>query len=145
MSQDENHDKTHVKSLSNFFCIGTLMLFVSERPQFTCLEAVNDKVVPSGLQQMSQDENYDKTHVKNLSNFFCKGTLMLFVSERPQFTCLEAVNDKVVPSGLQQMSQDENYDKTHVKNLSNFFCKGTLMLFVSKRPQFTCLEAVNDK
>ena len=70
------------------------MLFVSERPQFTCLQAVNDKFVPSGLQYMPQDENYDKNQVGNLSNFFYKRNLMLFVSERPQFTCLQAVNDK---------------------------------------------------
>ena len=84
--------------------------------------------VPSGLQYMPQDENYDKNQVGNLSNFFYKRNLMLFVSERPQFTCLQAVNDKFVPSGLQYMPQDENYDKTHVGNLSNFFFKGNLSL-----------------
>ena len=63
---------------------------------------------------MSQDKNYDKTHVGNLSNFFCKGTFMLFVSKRPQFTCLEAVNISAVQ--LVICEQQKQRTNLHVEN-----------------------------
>ena len=95
------------------------------------------------MQHFWADSKYlGKINTKKKINFFFQ--CLALPKDSQSFGILITMLYKYHP-GFECGGKLDNLDKTHVKNLSNFFCKGTLMLFVSKRPQFTCLEAVNDK